>query len=142
MFILKCNLCNYANDNTLYSTGKDLRQIRTNLEMDFMILHHWFHENRIKSQGHYMIISMSHQIMLYNNNVTSTNEEKLLGIFRDSKLNFGSHIGTLCRKVGQKINALCRLKNYLASDQRNLLNPVIKSQFTYCPLIWMFTSHV
>ena len=48
MFILKCNLCNYANDNTLYSTGKDLRQIRTNLEMDFMILHHWFHENRIK----------------------------------------------------------------------------------------------
>ena len=95
MFILKCNLCNCANDNTLYSTGKDLRQIRTNLEMDFMILHHWFHENRIKSQGHYMIISISHQIMLYNNNVTSANEEKLLGIFRDSKLNFGSHIQAL-----------------------------------------------
>ena len=34
-----------------------------------------------------------------------------------------------------------RLKNYLTSDQRNLLlNSAIKSQFTYCPLIWMFTS--
>ena len=39
MFISKCNLCNYADDNTMYSTGKDLNQIRTNLEMDFMILH-------------------------------------------------------------------------------------------------------
>ena len=39
MFILKCNLCNYADNNTLYYTGKDLNQIRKNLEMDFIILH-------------------------------------------------------------------------------------------------------
>ena len=71
--------------------------------------------------------------MLNNDKITSSNEEKLLGIFLDSKLNFESHIGSLCRKAGQK--------NYLTSDQRNLLlNSFIKSQFTYCPLIWMFTS--
>ena len=81
--------------------------------------------------------------MLNNNKITSSNEEKLLGIFLDSKLNFESHIGSLCRKAGQKISALARLKNYLTSDQRNLLfNSVIKSQFTYCPLIWMFTAHL
>ena len=34
MFISKCNLRNYANDNKLYSTGKDLNRIRRNLEMD------------------------------------------------------------------------------------------------------------
>ena len=51
------------------------------------------------------------------------------------------NIGSLCRKAGQKINALARLKNYLASDQKNLqLNSVIKSQFTYCTLVWMFKS--
>ena len=50
----------------------------------------------------------------------------------------------LCRLPFQKsrkkkINALARLKNYLTSDQINLLlNSVIKSY--YCPLIWMFTS--
>ena len=27
MFISKCNLCNYTNDNILYSTGRDLNQI-------------------------------------------------------------------------------------------------------------------
>ena len=39
MFILKCNLRNYADDNTPYSTDNDLNSIRKNLEMDFMILH-------------------------------------------------------------------------------------------------------
>ena len=71
--------------------------------------------------------------------MTSSNWEKLLSIFLDSKLNFESHVGSLCRKAGQKINALARLKNALATYHL-LLNSVIKSRFTYCPLIWMFTS--
>ena len=149
MFISKCNLCNYADDNTLYSTGKDLTRIRRNLEVEFMILHlhQWFHENHMTlnlGKCHYMVIGsrdLSHEIILNNNKITSSNEEKLLGIFLESKLNFESHIGSLCRKAGQKISALARLKNYLPSDQTNLLlNSVIKSQFTYCPLIWMFMS--
>ena len=121
MFISKCNLCNYADDKTLYSTGKDLNRIRRNLEMDFMILLQWFHENNVTlnpEKFHYMLIGssgLSHEIILNNNKITSSNEEKLLGIFLDRELNFESHIGSLCRKAGQKINALARLKNYLTS---------------------------
>ena len=40
---------------------------------------------------HYIAIGskdLSHKIMLDNNKFTSSNEEKLLGIFLDSKLNF------------------------------------------------------
>ena len=142
MFISKCNLCNYVDDNTLYSTGKGLNQIRRNLEMDFMILHEWFHENHMTlnpGKSRYMVIGsrdISHEIMLNNSKITSSNEEKLLGIFLESKLNFESHIGSLCRKTGQNINALAKLKNYLTSNQRNLLlNSVIKTQFTY----WLLT---
>ena len=84
---------------------------------------------------------LSHEIMLNDNEISSSNEEKLLGIFLDNKPNFESHIGSLCRKAGKKINTLARLKNYLKSDQRNLLlNSFITSSFTYCPLIWMFMS--
>ena len=146
MFILKCHLCNYADDNALYSTGKNLNWIRRNLEMEFMILHQWFHESRMTlnpGKCHYMVISsrdLSHEIMLNNSKITSSNEEKL-GIFLDSKLNFESHMGSLCRKAGKKISALARFKNYLASDQKKLLlNSVIKSQFTYCRLIRVLTS--
>ena len=73
-----------------------------------------------------------HQILLSNS------EEKLLGIPLDSKLNFENYLSCLCRKSGQKLNALGRLRNYLISNQRNLLlNSVIKSQFTYYFLINM-----
>ena len=126
---------------------KDLNRIRRNFEIDFMILHQWFHENHMTlnpGKCHYMVLGsrdLVHDIMPNNSNITSSNEEKLLGIFLDSKLNFESHIASLCRKTCQKINALATLNSYLTSDQRNLLlNSVIKSQFTYCSLIWMFTS--
>ena len=104
MFISKCSLCNYADDNTLYCTGKDLNQIKRTLEMDFMILHQWLHKNHMKvnpGKCHYMVIGsrdLSHEIMLNNNKITGSNEEKLLGIILDSKLNFESHIGSLCKK--------------------------------------------
>ena len=107
----------------------------------------WFDENHMTLNPwkcHFMVIgcrNLSHEIMLNNNKINSSNEEKLLGIFLGSKLNFESHTGSLCRKAGQKVNALARLKSYLTSELRNLLfNSVIKSQLTYCPLIWMFTS--
>ena len=117
MLISKCNLCNYADDNTLYSTGKKLNWIRRTLEMEFMILHQWFDENHMtlnSGKCHYMVIGsrdLSHENMLNNIKITCSNEERLLSIFLDSKLNFESHIGSLCRKAGQKISALARLKN-------------------------------
>ena len=117
MFISKCSLFNYVDDNTLYFTGKGLNQIRRNLEMDFMILHQWFHENHMTynpGKCHYMVISvrdLSHEIKLNNNKITSSNEEKLLGIFLEVKLNFESHMGYPCRKAGQKINTLAGLRN-------------------------------
>ena len=47
LFISKCQLCNYADGNTLYKSGKNMRKIKNDLEMHFMILHKWFHENRM-----------------------------------------------------------------------------------------------
>ena len=59
MSISKCNLCHYVDENTLYSTGKGLNRLRRNIEMDFVILHHWFHENPMTlnpGKCHYMVI--------------------------------------------------------------------------------------
>ena len=47
LFISKCQLCNYADDNTLYKSGKNIQKIKNDLEMDFMILRKWFHENHM-----------------------------------------------------------------------------------------------
>ena len=47
LFIPKCQLCNYADDNTLYKSGKKIQKIKNDLEMNFMILHKQFHENHM-----------------------------------------------------------------------------------------------
>ena len=50
---------------------------------------------------HYIVIGdndHSHKIILNNKQITSSNEEKLLGILLDSKLSFDSHITPLSKK--------------------------------------------
>ena len=48
--------------------------------MEFMILHQWFHENHMTlnpGKCHYMVIGsrdLSHEIMLNNNKITSSND--------------------------------------------------------------------
>ena len=68
-------------------------------------------------------------------------EEKLLGVTIDKDLNFNSHLSTLCNKVGQKVTALARIvKLTPLYKRRMLLKTFIVSQFSHCPLIWMFCS--
>ena len=68
-------------------------------------------------------------------------EQKILGVTIDNKLTFKSHIKNLCKKISQKIGALSKLSNHLDDSQKKLvLNSIVKSQFNYCPLIWMFWS--
>ena len=61
-------------------------KIKNDVEMDFMILHKWSHENHMvlnPCKCHYTVISdddPSHKINLNNNETASCNEEKLLSI--------------------------------------------------------------
>ena len=74
-----------------------------------------------------------------NDNVLETHMVKLLGIEIDSKLTFSHHVNTLCKKVSQKLNALSRLCKLLPFYRRKMLmQAFFNSQFSYCPLVWMF----
>ena len=66
---------------------------------------------------------------------------KVLGITLDRNMNFHTHIKNICRKAGQKLSALLRISPYLDQRKKVLLyKSMIKSQFNYCPLVWMFCS--
>ena len=102
--------------------------------MEFMILQKCFHENLIvlnPCKCHYIVIGdndPSHIIILNNNEIASSNEEKLLGIILDRKLNFDFHKTAICKKSGQKVSVLERIKHYFTLDQKILLlNSVAKS---------------
>ena len=59
----------------------------------------------------------------------------------DKNLSFEVHLKILCKKVSQKVSALARIAGILPFQKRHiLLKTFIESQFSYCPLIWMFCS--
>ena len=49
MFIKKSEICNFADDNTIYDCGKDLSNILENLKHDMKILLKWFRINSIQA---------------------------------------------------------------------------------------------
>ena len=68
-------------------------------------------------------------------------EEKILGVITDNELKFDPHIRYMCKKAAQKLGVLNRISSLLDPEKKKLLfNAVIKSHFSYCPLIWMFSS--
>ena len=80
-------------------------------------------------------------INVENNQITNSKCEKLLGIKIDHKLTFNAHIDEICKKAGQKMNALSRVIPYMnITKRRSLLNTFFMSQFNYCPLTWMCHS--
>ena len=68
-------------------------------------------------------------------------KELLLGVTRDNELKFDDHINYLCKKAGQKLNALARIAPFMDTNKkRTIMKAFVESQFSYCPLIWMFHS--
>ena len=84
-------------------------------------------------------------IEVANMTIMSEEQVKLLGIYIDNKLNFDYHISYLCKKIKKrkrkKLYALNRVFKYIDISKRKLIaNAFIVSQFSNCPLSWMFHS--
>ena len=78
-------------------------------------------------------------VKIENEIIKNSLQEKLLGIVVDNRLTFEPHLKNLCKKAGEKLHALARIANYMdISKKRSIVNAFILSQFSYCPLIWMF----
>ena len=146
-FVSSSNLSNYAEGNTLYSSGFNIEEVKNCLSTDFDAVTKWFYENHIALNA-----GKSHLICLGKDTrketfifkglaIKNSKQQKILGVTIDYKLTFKSHIKSLCEKSAQKIGTLSRLSNHLNDSQKRLvLNSIGKSQFSYCPLVWIFCA--
>ena len=76
-----------------------------------------------------------------NELISAEGSVTLLGVTIDNKLDFSEHIELLLKKGSQKIHALARISKYVSQEKLKLImNTFVKSQFNYCPLLWMFHS--
>ena len=73
--------------------------------------------------------------------IESSKVAKLLGITIYNNLNYTEHVSNICKNVSMKHHALATISNVMCQQKlRTLLKAFIESQFSYCPLVWMFHS--
>ena len=141
----ECDIASYADDNTPHTCDSDLYTILSKLKNCTNSLFTWFKENHMKPNGdkcHLLVTTeKSVSINIDGSNIENKKEQKLLDIKFDSSLSFKGHITSLSKKASQKLHALARIVNYMdLSKTMVLMKAFITSQFSYCPLIWMFYS--
>ena len=143
LFIRKSGVCNFADDNTLYSVGKNIENVISDLKTDLVGVMEWFKINSLKANPgkfQFMVLGYkderSFNIHINNVQIKNSNEVTLLGIKIDKNITFKKHISELCRRASYKLHTLRRIRKYLTVEKAKLLaNAFINSQFNYAPMI-------
>ena len=135
----------FADDTIPYSCLPEMIPIFEKLEKGIQSMFDWFSEKFLKANADKCHLIASSKvpvdIQISDIKVTSESRVKLLGIHKDNRLNFDYHVSQLCKKASKKLHALARTFKYVETSRRKVLvNSFVTSQFSYCPLIWMFHS--
>ena len=146
LFIERTNICNFADDNTIYSCSINLQTILKDLKFDMQNILKWFKVNSMKpnqKKFQFMVLGKSTglSVMLNINNIKirESSSVTLLDLTIENRLTFKDHINILCRRANLKLHALRRIKKYLTTVKAKLLyNAFINRKFNYASIIWMF----
>ena len=140
----KAELCNYADDNTLFALANALAEVIQKLDIEIQDILNWFKINGlVANPGKFQVMFLGHfqpisTFRIGNISVKVKNQVKLLGIIIDDKLRFNSHVDSKCQNAANKISALRRIRPFISlKTAKTLCNAYIFSNFNYCPLIWM-----
>ena len=116
LFMERCNLYNYAGDNSIMYSSPDMETVILNLEHDYQNAIQWFTDNGMKANPNkfqFMVISLKpmepQNIELHGSvSITSEPSVKILGVVIDDHLNFDEHISMCCTKAAcQAVKCSC-----------------------------------
>ena len=143
-FKIESLIANYADDNTPYTTAKDIELVIKTLEVDSNFIFQWLSYNILitnPSKSNLLLNTPNSDLfaLVDGNKIFNSKQEKVLGIIIDNELSFNEHVAKLCNKVSQKLHALTRVAQFMTMETRHIIT-FIQSQFGYCPLVWMFCS--
>ena len=124
-FIKQLEVCNFADDNTLFLCGNSFEVVASSPDEDMSISIYGFKTNQ-------MVMNASRlQVILFglnsNENIVLGVEEcfidvansvTLLGVMIDSKLKFNQHVLKNCQKAHYKISAFSKIHSTLMKNNR------------------------
>ena len=147
MFLTETEVCNFADDNTLYSCAPSIDAVLCDLETDLQNSLQWFRSNQLvanPAKFQLMFLGFENQdlnLCIGDKIIKQKDAVKLLGITIDRDLKLDQHINDICKTANFKVRSLFRLRQFLDQHHaKKLCDAFIMSNFNYCPLIWMYCS--
>ena len=112
----KCDLANYADDSTLYTSGKSVSNIMNSVSHDFTILSKWFYNNFTvlnPDKCSFMLLGVDDELQTNlvcgYETLKNRKQEKLLGVTIDNKPDFATYLSNITKNADIKFNALTRV---------------------------------
>ena len=121
-----------ADDTTLHTCGKDIMQIRSNMQDSLDQVSSWCDNNNMdisptKTKSMTIATRQKHQLsplpldlVLNGVKIYQVSEHRLLGITTDNKLRWDSHINNVCKTVSRRVFLLSKLRYIVDIDTRKL----------------------
>ena len=119
-FVTKTTLYNYADDNTVSYSHKDIEILKETLISECLKLLKWFVDNQMQANPEkFQSISVGKKtqsamtnIEIADVSIPCADNVKLLGIELDYKLDFDVQVTQTCKKAARQLNVLQRLSKF------------------------------
>jgi hypothetical protein len=141
-----CNVLMYADDTTLYISGKNIRNMQLKMQEDIDYLSMWFGKNFLKvneSKSNVMLFSKTRQarerlnLKMNGKLLVEVESFKLLGIMLDKFLNWSSHLQYVNSKLRSQLFLLNSIKNMVPeSSMYNLYYALFYPHISYGIELW------
>ncbi len=149
---VKSDKCKFADDSTMWKRGKNIQDIKSDIQLDLNKISEWSRKWRINinaDKTEYCIFSRAKQhpgqltLNLNNTNLKYNATPKILGVTLDEKLSYHRHIENLERKTGKSLGLLREIRGIGEIKTKFLIqiyNSMIGSLLNYASCVWQTAS--
>jgi hypothetical protein len=136
----------FADDTNLFSSGPNLPDMTTNINLEIPLLMDWLRANRLSLNAdkiHVMVFgpknnpnSNNVNIKIENKCLETVKSTKFIGVILDNNLNWKQHITHISNKIAKSIGIISIARKTL--NQKTLIQlyfSLIYPYLTYCVLI-------
>ena len=127
---IKSDLCNFADDNTLYACDVSLNVLVEKLETSAKSVIEWFENNYMKfneSKCKILVCGNKEEVIIASvgfSKIIESHKFTLLGTHIDRELKFDDHVNNKYKAAGKKPNALIRTCSILPFHKPKTKNQV------------------
>ena len=135
----------FADDTNLFMTGKNLDEIKIQLNEELKIFSLWFQANLLSlniSKTSYIVfskglVSSQTELFIQTVQIERVLETKFLGVIISHKLSWKSHITGVCSKMAKNTGIIAKVRHLLPRSQVRLLYlTLVQPYMNYCCIVW------